>query len=229
MPSVIHFNLTNRLPRNTGQSVLVYMMPVADRSTTDLFLSSWRVLNPSANGGSQRFVYRDRLQLAVEDESRLCQSAIVDVKPNQLYLATNSDNQGPALQISYSETPPSAKQVAVRNETDPALQLSAVWYMDGRRIAVQRGLNLGATTTFSLTTAFYFIVACPSHKGLDQVSEEVTYLVPAADAFQSSSTDRVYRVPPGTRNVNIQWLRPGGLSSADVLLFDPPSASSSAW
>ncbi|MES1244937.1 MAG: hypothetical protein ABUT39_25235 [Acidobacteriota bacterium] len=226
MSSDICFTLINRLTQNTGQSVLVYMLPVVDRVATDLFLSAWQVLNPSANGGSQRFSYRGRLQLAVEYEPTCCRSALVDVRPNQLYHVTNSDNQGPTLTLSYAESPPSAKQVAVRNDTDPPLDLSVLWYMDGQPIAVQRGLNLGARTTLQLSLAFYFMVATPKFKGmLDQFSEEFIYLAPADDVFQSVAMQRAYRLTPGVRQVEVNWLRPGGLSSADVLLFNPPSST----
>lgn len=224
MPDVC-FTLTNQLTENTGQSVLVYMMPMADRVDSDLFLSAWRVLNPSANGGSQRFRFQNRLQLTVEHEPTLCRSAVVDVQPNQLYVATNSATHGPELQLSYSETPPTTRQVAVRNETDPPLALSAIWLLDGKPVAVQKNVNLGATTTFQLSPEFFFIVAHPPTKGVDQFSAEYEYLIPAKDAFQSSSAYRTYRISPGCRNVQIRWLRPGGMSSADVLIFDPPSAS----
>lgn len=223
MPGIVHFKLTNQLTRNTGQSVLVYRMPAADRLSADLFLSAWQILNPSANGGSQRFRLADQLQLAVEHEESLCRSPLVDVRPNQLYLATNSDNQGPALQLSGSETPPSAKQVAVRNDTDPAIRLSVIWFIDGRPIAIQKGLNLGGTTTFELTPTLYFLPAIPSNKGLNQLSEELSYVVPM-ESVQTAVSSQRFRVPAGVPNVSIRWLRPGGLSGADVLLFDPPSA-----
>jgi len=225
MPSLVNCKLTNLLTRNTGQSVLVYMMPVADRLTTDLFLSAWQVLNPSANGGSQRFQLSHQLQLAVEHEDSLCRSPVVNVRPNQLYVATNSDNQGPALQLSYSEAPPSAKQVAVRNETDPAIRLSVLWFVDGKPIAIQKGLNLGGTTTLVLTPMLFFMVAVPPFKGLFQFSEEFTFVVPA-EGFPSAASKQQYRVAAGVPNVNIRWLRPSGMSGADVLLFDPPSAPS---
>ncbi|HJX29562.1 MAG TPA: hypothetical protein VJ885_16790 [Thermoanaerobaculia bacterium] len=225
MTNDICFKLTNQLTENTGQSVLVYMMPAVDRLDSDLFLSAWKVLNPSANGGSQRFRFRNELQLAVEHEPTLCRSAIQDVKPNQLYLATNSATHGPALQLSYSETPPNTRQVAVRNDTDPPLDLSAIWYVDGSPIAIQRQINLGATTTMQLSPEFYFIVALPTLKGVDQFSSEFPYLVPAQDAFRAASAHHAYRIPPGCRNVSVRWLRPGGMSGSDLLIFDPPSAS----
>lgn len=224
MNTDISFTLTNRLIQNTGQSVLVYMVPIADRTQTDLFLAAWQVLNPSANGGSQRFRFLDRLQLAVEHEPTSCRSAVVDVKPNQLYIATNNDNQGPAIHLSYAEGPPSAKQVAVRNETDPPLDLTAIWYIDGRPIALQRGLNLSTMATFQYSAAFYFMVATPKIRGLEQISEEFRYLVPADDEFKAVSSKSLYEVTPGVRQVNIRWMRPGGLSGSDVLLFDPPTA-----
>lgn len=224
MNTDISFTLTNRLIQNTGQSVLVYMVPIADRTQTDLFLAAWQVLNPSANGGSQRFRFRGNFQLAVEDEATSCRSAVMDVQPNQLYIATNSDNQGPALQIAYSQGPPSAKQVAVLNQTDPAVELTAVWYMDGQPIALQRGLNLSTMATFQYSTAFYFVVATPKIRGLEQTSEEFRYLVPADDEFKAVSSKSLYEVTPGVRQVNIRWMRPGGLSGSDVLIFDPPTA-----
>jgi len=225
MTTDICFTLTNHLTENTGQCVLVYVAPVNDRMISDLFLSAWRVLNPSANGGSQRFHFHQRLQLAVEHEPTLCRSALHDAYPNQLFLATNSDNQGPALQLSYSETPPAAKQVGIRNDTDPPLDLSAIWYMDRTPIAVQRGLNLGSTATLQLLPELHFLVALPTYKGMEQFSQEFSYLIPAEETFKATSAQQAYRIPPGCRNVNIRWVRPGGMASSDVLVFDPPSAS----
>ena len=227
MTNDICFTLTNQLTKNTGQVVLVYMMPVAERISSDLFLSAWRVLNPSANGGNQRFYCQSQLQVAVEHEPTLCRSALHDARPNQLFVATTQDNQGPALHLSYSETPPSAKQVAVRNETDPPLPLSVIWYVDGSPIIVQKDVNLDGTATLHYLQEFHFLVALPGPQGLNQFSEELRYVVPAQEAFQSkaTSTHQGYRLPPGCRNVNVSWVRPGGLAGSDVLVFDPPSVS----
>lgn len=227
MASEVRFRLINRLTRNTGQMVLAFLRPLLGSDTRNMHLNAWRTLNPAANGGSQPFTYRGTLQLAVEDQATHCQSPLVDVRPNQLYTVSNDDNQGPVLNLSLGEGAPSSKQVAVRNTTDPAISLDAIWFCDHWPILKQSALNLGITATFQIDPTFFFVVTQPPFGGasgirLNQYSQEFPYIVPPEGNFKSKPYAE-YQVPPGAELVEIIWTRPGGMDGADTLIFNPPS------
>lgn len=227
MQTPIYFRLTNRLTRNNGYKVLVFLTPADTSQPKDLHFAAWQTLNPAANGGNQPFLYQGRLQLAVEDEDTECQSPTVAVRPNQYYTVTNADNQGPVLNLSYSQKPPSSRQVAVENTTDPAIGLSTIWMVDGRPIVQQSGLNLDSTATFVLNPTFFFIVARTPEDGfawrLPQFSPQTVFVAPPEESFANVTYRGAYRVPPGADLVEVTWKRPGGMAGADVLTFNPLS------
>jgi len=227
MQNPIYFRLFNRLTRNNGYMVLVFLTPADTSKPRDLFFAAWQTLNPAANGGNQPFLYQGNLQLAVEDEDTECQSPTVEVRPNQYYTVSNNDSQGPVLNLSYSQKPQSSKQVAVENTTDPAITLANLWMVDGKPIVKQGGLNLDSTATFVLDPTFIFIVARPVGEGftwrLPQFSPPSVFLPPSEDSFASVTYRGSYRVPPGADLVEVTWNRPGGMSGADVLTFNPLS------
>lgn len=224
MTRKISFRLTNRLTENTGQSVLVFLVPFMDRTTEDAVLEPWQTLNPAANGGKQSFVFHDRLGLMVENQTTGTQSATLAVQPNQFYTVTNNDNQGPVLQLSPSETPLSSTKVAVRNTTDPTISLEAIWSVSGSTVAVQKGINLDTTATFELIPTLFFVVAHPPSPAfqLPQFSRQIPF-VPPPEIFDKSPFSR-YDPQSGVSRVEVSWVRPGGMSGADTLVFDPPSA-----
>jgi hypothetical protein len=228
MTRKVQFRLTNRLTRNTGQMVLVFLRPVLGPDTRDMHLNAWQTLNPAANGGSHPFTFYGAMQLAVEDRYTHCQSPLVDVRPNQLYTVSNDDNQGPVLNLSHGEAAPSSRQVAVRNTTDPAISLNATWLCDGWPILQQSALNLGITATFRLAPTFFFVVTQPPFGGpsgvrLQQFSRDFPYQVPPEADFVNKPHSE-YLLPPGADRVEVTWTRPGGMDGADTLIFDPPSA-----
>jgi hypothetical protein len=208
--------------------VLAFLRPVLRGDGRDLHVQPCQTLNPAANGGSHPFTYRGVMQLAVEDEYTRCQSPIVDTRPNQLYTVSNDNNQGPVLNLSLAESAPTARQVAVRNSTDPTICLNAIWLCDGRPILKQSALNHGVTVTLELAPAFFFVVTQPPFGGaagvrIQQFSQEFPYVVPVEANFPAKPYSE-YIVPPGADVVEITWTRPGGMDGADTLIFDPPSS-----
>lgn len=224
MTREISFRLTNRLTENTGQSVLVFLLPFMDRTTEDAILSPWQTLNPAANCGHQSFVFRENLELAVENQATGTQSPTVAVRQNQLYTVTNNDNQGPVLHLSHSETPRSSSQVAVRNTTDPTIALRAFISISGSRVITQGGINFGTTVTFELIPTLFFVVVHPPSPTfrLPQFSHQIPF-IPPPEIF-GESTFRRYDSQSGVGHVEVSWMRPGGMSGADILVFDPPTA-----
>lgn len=224
MSRPIRFTVTNELTQNTGQVILVYQMPLTNRLSESITLSAWQILNPSANGGSQPFFYNGRLQLAVENENTLSRSVITEVAPNQLYTVTNNYNQGPVLHLT-SESPPSARQVGVRNSTDPPISLNTIWFVDDRPVIQEAGVNLGAAVTFELNPAFFFVIAHPRNDGLQlqQFSHQVPFVPSPREIVDGASYTKSYDVPGGVQEVKVSWRRPGGINGADVLVFDPPT------
>ncbi|MEM9595386.1 MAG: hypothetical protein AAGD06_14025 [Acidobacteriota bacterium] len=225
MRNQIRFRLTNQLTESTGQIVLVFLVPAIDRHSDNAVLTPWQVLNPAPNGGNQPFLFDVQdLQLAVENQDTLCQSRSVDVHANQLYTVTNNHNQGPVLHLSRSEVPRKASQISVRNTTDPPATLRSIWKVGGRPVLVKEGINLGSTNTVEIIPTLFFIVVQPLGDGspLRQYSREFPYQ-PMPQMFKESRAAS-YDVPVGQREVSVRWIRPGGMSGADVLVFDPPSA-----
>lgn len=210
MARTVEFLVTNDVTENTGQRVLVFLTPTDAADAEDYNYHAWQILNPSANGGSQPFTFQDTIQLAVENQDTFSRSTEIEVAANQLYTATNENNQGPVLNLT-GDTPPSAKVTAVTNKTDPAVSLNSIWSVNNNPIVSQGGLNLETTVTFELASTLFFMVAIPTRTGfnwrLQQFSNQTKYIVPA-----------------GVTNVGVHWSRPGGLTGSDVLTFSPPSA-----
>lgn len=211
MPITCDFTVTNQVTQNTGQRVLVFLTPTDASDAEDYNYHAWKILNPSANGGSQPFTFQDSIQLAVEDQISRSSSSTVEVLPNQSWIVTNEDYQGPVLSM-ISSPPPSAKVVAVTNQTDPAILLNSQWSVNGSPIVSQGGFNLGATQTFQLNPTLFFMVAVPTRTGFNW-------------RLQEFSNQFKYIIPQGVTQVNVTWSRPSGLPGSDVLVFDPPSAA----
>ena len=210
MNGPVQFLVTNNVTENTGQQVLVFLAPTDATDSEDFNFSAWQVLNPSANGGSQPFLFQDTIQLAVENANTLSRSSTLDVTPNQFYTVSNENNQGPVLKLT-NQTPPSSKQVAIQNATDPAIMLNSIWSVNGNPIVSQGGLNLRGITTFELASTLFFMVAIPTRTGFNY-------------RLQQFSSQTRYVIPQGVTQVNVTWSRPGGINGSDVLTFDPPSA-----
>ncbi len=212
MPINCDFTVTNQVTENTGQRILVFLTPTNATDAEDYNFNAWKILNPSANGGHQPFTFQDSIQLAVQDQATLSTSSSVEVLPNQSWVATNEDFQGPVLKM-LATPPPSSKLVAVSNQTDPATLLNNIWSVNGSAIVSQGGFNLGTTQTFQLNPTLFFKVAIPTRTGFNW-------------RLQEFSSEVKYIIPQGVTQVNMTWSRPGGMSGSDVLTFDPPSAAS---
>ncbi len=223
MTRQITFRVTNRLTENTGQAVLVFLLPFVDRTTEDVLLSPWQTLNPAANGGHQSFVFQDDMGLAVQNQDTGTQSVTEAVRHNQLYTVSNNDNQGPVLHLSASETPGSSRQVAVRNTTDPTITLRAIWSVSGHTTITMEGINFDTTTTYELIPTLFFVVAFLP--GMDfqlpQYSQQTPF-VPPPSIFGESVFTR-YDARSGVSDVEVTWVRPGGMNGADALIFNPPT------
>ncbi|MES1240578.1 MAG: hypothetical protein ABUT39_03070 [Acidobacteriota bacterium] len=211
MSIMCDFNVTNQVTQNTGQRVLVFLTPTDASDAEDYNYNAWKILNPSANGGSQPFTFQDSIQLAVQDQVSLSTSSTVEVLPNQSWIVTNEDYQGPVLSM-ISTPPPSSKLVAVSNQTDPAILLNSIWSINGSPIVSQGGFNLGTTQTFQLNPTLFFMVAIPTRTGFNW-------------RLQEFSGQFKYIIPQGVTSVNVTWSRPSGMPGSDVLVFDPPSAA----
>ena len=211
MPVTCNFTITNLVTQNTGQRVLVFLTPTDAADAEDYNFTAWQILNPSCNGGSACFTFQDTIQLCAQAQASCTQSANINVLPNQSYTVTNENNQGPYLNLT-SNPPPSSKQVAVTNATDPPISLKCIWSINNSPVVSQGGLNLNDTQTFELAPTLFFMVAIPTRTGFNW-------------RLQEFSTQTKYIIPQGVTNVSATWSRPGGLSGSDVLVFDPPSAA----
>ncbi len=207
----VEFMVTNNVTKNTGQRVLVFLTPTDAADAEDFNFAAWQILNPSANGGSQSFTFRDSIKLAIENQKTLSKSATIEVAANHLYTVTNENNQGPTLNLT-NEPPQSAAVTAVTNKTDPAITLSSLWYVNGNPIVSQGGLNLGNTVSFQLASTLFFMVAIPTRTGFNW-------------RLQQFSNETKYIIPTGVTSVDVTWSRPGGMTGSDVLTFSPPSAA----
>ncbi|MEM9593384.1 MAG: hypothetical protein AAGD06_03945 [Acidobacteriota bacterium] len=211
MPKTVDFLVTNNVTQNTGQRVLVFLTPTGAADGDGLHYAPWQILNPSANGGCHPFTFQDSIQLAVEDQATCSRSAMINVKGNQLYRVTNDNNQGPTLDLT-AEPPYSATLTSVKNQTDPAITLRSVWYVHGSPAVSQSDINLGHSVSFELAPTLFFMVAIPTMNGFNY-------------RLQQFSGETRYIIPPGVSSVSVNWSRSGGISGADELTFDPPSAS----
>ena len=212
------FTVTNTLPQDTSQNVLVFTVPT--QANPNYTFAAWQNLNISPNGGSQPFDFDINLSVIAEDQNTGTRSAPTPVKANQVLLATYENLRGISLVPAVSNADVSritAQQSGVINATDrkggKAILLATEWYINGRAAVRVSNMNASAIATFELQPSLYFFAAAPTVTGFNYtyqlVSQQTKYVIPNPDQ---------------TPAVDVKWTRGGDMAGADQFLFSPPSA-----
>ena len=175
-------------------------------------LSEWRVLAPSAGGGSAQFSYAGAITAEATDGST--STPAVGVALGQLLSITSTATGG--LQLQAAGTGSTAWQAFVRNDSTNPNLLTVRWFVDGSLVLTEKELNQGATATFCLTnTLLFHLRTLPARTPQKSL--------PASGVLVVVTDPVSYTIPSQTPAVAVTWSR-AGAAGKDILSFNPPSA-----
>jgi hypothetical protein len=154
MGTTTRIHVHNSCADVTSNVVLMYLQPVDPQD--NYLYSAWNVLNPSP--GSQQQVELNTsfsASIAAVGSSVQDYSDPVALTLGAPALITDQNNQSPAI-VGISTRPITGDEVGLDNECiSPPTPLSAIWYVNGRKVVETNNtpataLNAGFVTTFQL-------------------------------------------------------------------------------
>ena len=171
-------------------------------------LEQWQTFG-IANGGQQDFTWNAALTVAVATPSG--SSLAKATATGAAWFATAA----PSLALTpgtSSDLEPG--ETGVLNKTNPPVQLTVSWLVDGRLLLPQPGVNAGSLATMQLSGEMWLWTQTPS-----DVRDRSDSAVMAAKTATVRSPKTRYTLPVGKSRVVVTWSRPDGVDGADVFTF----------
>lgn len=216
------FTVTNNVPGQTQDHVLVFLKPINASSNFQFY--AWQDLNPCL-GASQSFDYLIDLSVEVFDPTAYQDKSgaiaqPVKIEPGQLYAAVNTNGQSPWIDTSTNLNSGNvlSTQAAIVNQctNGDCARIGLSWYNCNHKVvtvgaAANDILNVGKTITLEFEPTLYFMAAAPTLTGPNFTLQDYSNMTP-------------YTLKAGTPAVTVMWSRTSKINSADVFTFNPASA-----